>query len=77
MRANDEPKTNWRERYAQDIETGKREWAEHVEHLSKEHADYEQRLKNFKRTKNLRNGFKRDEPSHADLSLPKEDDDLW
>ena len=77
MRANDEPKPNWRERYAQDIEAGKREWSEHVDHLDQKNAEYAQRLKEFKRTKSLCNGFKRDEPSHADLSLPKEDDDLW
>lgn len=69
----------WREKYASAIEEGKRQREEQVLHLSEEKEAYERRLKEFRLAKFLeRKSFKRDEPSHADLSQPKEeDDDLW
>lgn len=70
-------KPGWRERLAPQIEAGKQQRAEQVQRLSEELAEYEQRLKERRRLRKA-GSFKRDEPSHTELSQPKEeDDDLW
>ncbi|GAA0200219.1 hypothetical protein [Glutamicibacter creatinolyticus] len=68
----------WREKYAAEYEEGKRQRMEQVSRLAEERAEYERKLKHRRISESYKkNSFKRDEPSHADLSLPKEDDDLW
>lgn len=67
----------WREKYAAEIEAGKQQQRERISRIDEEHQAYEERLREFRRQRNLRNGFKLQEPSHLERALPDEDEPEW
>lgn len=68
---------SWREKYSAEIEAGKQEQLDRIAHIEEEHHAYEERLREFRRQRALRNGFKLKYPSHVERALPNEDEPEW
>lgn len=69
--------STWREKYSAEIEAGKQDQLDRIAHIDEERQAYEERLKNFRLQRSMRNGFKLQYPSHVERALPSEDEPEW